>query len=150
MKEKEYFFSIGTLEVFWHTFKFFFLICIVGGEIKVHSTLRAPMAYCASPGWLWWWRNRWNDWQGKPKYSEKTCSSAAVSTSNPTCCPYANPGRRGSDILNKTRLKDRLQPCKHPRAIRFGPRYGEACPERLSLKKSVNSLTDDADHFFSA
>jgi hypothetical protein len=24
--------------------------------------------------WWWWvWSNRWNDWQGKPKYSEKTC-----------------------------------------------------------------------------
>jgi hypothetical protein len=67
----------------------------VGGGIKVHSTLRPPMAYCASPGWLWWWRNRWNDLQGKPKYSEKTCPSAALSTTNPTCCPYANPGRRG-------------------------------------------------------
>jgi hypothetical protein len=72
----------------------FFLICIVGGGIKVHSTLRPPMAYCASPGWLWWWRNRRNDWQGKPKYSERTCPSAALCTTNPTCCPYANPGRR--------------------------------------------------------
>jgi hypothetical protein len=70
-------------------------ICIVGGGINVHSTLRPPVAYCASPGWLWWWRNRWNDWQGKPKYSEKTCPSAALSTKNPTCCPYANPSRRG-------------------------------------------------------
>jgi hypothetical protein len=29
---------------------------------------------------------------GKPKYSEKTCPSAALSTTNPTCCPDANPG----------------------------------------------------------
>jgi hypothetical protein len=35
-----------------------------------------------------------DDWQGKPKYSEKTCPSAALSTINPTCCPDANPGRR--------------------------------------------------------
>jgi hypothetical protein len=75
--------------------RIFFLICIVGGGIKVHSTLRPPMAYCASPGWLWWWKNRWNDWQGKLKYSKKTCPSAALSTANPTCCPYANPGRYG-------------------------------------------------------
>jgi hypothetical protein len=28
---------------------------------------------------------RWNeDWQGKPKYSEKTCPSATLSTTNPT------------------------------------------------------------------
>jgi hypothetical protein len=25
------------------------------------------------------------DWQGKPKYSEKTCHSAILSTTNPTC-----------------------------------------------------------------
>jgi hypothetical protein len=36
-----------------------------------------------------------NDWQGEPKYSEKTYPSAALSTTNPTCCPGANPGRRG-------------------------------------------------------
>jgi hypothetical protein len=39
-------------------------------------------------------KNWWNDWQGKPKYSEKAYPSAALST-NPTCCPDANPGRRG-------------------------------------------------------
>jgi hypothetical protein len=32
---------------------------------------------------------------GEPKYSEKTCPSAALCTTNPTCCPDANPGRRG-------------------------------------------------------
>jgi hypothetical protein len=26
---------------------------------------------------------------------KKTCPSAALSTTNPTCCPDANPGRRG-------------------------------------------------------
>jgi hypothetical protein len=29
------------------------------------------------------WNNRWNDGQGKWKYSEKTCSSATLSTTNP-------------------------------------------------------------------
>jgi hypothetical protein len=33
--------------------------------------------------------------QGKPKYSEKTCPNAALSTTNPTCCPEVNPGHRG-------------------------------------------------------
>jgi hypothetical protein len=32
---------------------------------------------------------------GKPKYLEETCPSAALSTTNPTCWPYANQGRRG-------------------------------------------------------
>jgi hypothetical protein len=41
--------------------------------------LRPLLAYCASLEWEWrWlWRSRWNvDWQGKPKFSEKTCPSA--------------------------------------------------------------------------
>jgi hypothetical protein len=40
-------------------------------------------------------RNWWNDLQGKPKYSEKICPSAVLPTTNSTCCPDANPGRRG-------------------------------------------------------
>jgi hypothetical protein len=70
----------------------------VGGWIPVGSTRHRgyQWANCASPGWLWWWRNWWNDdWQGKPKFSEKTCPSAALSTTNSTCCPDANPDRRG-------------------------------------------------------
>jgi hypothetical protein len=46
----------------------------------------------------WWlWSSSWNeDWQGKPKYSEKTCPSATLSTTNPTWPDLgANPGRRG-------------------------------------------------------
>jgi hypothetical protein len=47
--------------------------------------------------WWWLWRNWWNvDWQGKPKYSDKTCPSATLSTTNPTWLePGLNPGRRG-------------------------------------------------------
>jgi hypothetical protein len=32
---------------------------------------------------------------GKLEYSEKSWPSAALSTTNPTCCPDANPGCRG-------------------------------------------------------
>jgi hypothetical protein len=56
------------------------------------------LSYCACPEWLWGWTIiRWNeDWQGKPKYSEKTCSSATLSTTNLTWPgPRSNPGRRG-------------------------------------------------------
>jgi hypothetical protein len=48
--------------------------------------------------WWWLWRNWWKeDWQGKPKkYSEKTCPSATLSTTNPKVLdPGLNPGRRG-------------------------------------------------------
>jgi hypothetical protein len=30
------------------------------------------------------WRSWWNDWQGKPRYSEKTCPRAVLFTTNPT------------------------------------------------------------------
>jgi hypothetical protein len=46
----------------------------------------------------WWvWSSRCNEnWQGKPKYSEKTCLSTILSTTNPTWPDLGlNPGRRG-------------------------------------------------------
>jgi hypothetical protein len=61
------------------------------------------MAYCTCPGWLWCWIIWCNeDWQGKPKYSEKTCPSAALSTTNPTWPdPGSNPGRRDGKPATK-------------------------------------------------
>jgi hypothetical protein len=57
----------------------FFLILIVGGGVQTESTRHVGhwMAYSTCPGWLWWWRRIWwnKNWQGKPKYSEKTCPS---------------------------------------------------------------------------
>jgi hypothetical protein len=76
-----------------------FLIRIVGGGVQAGSTRHVGhlMAYCTCLGWLWWWRIWWNeDWRGKSKYSEKTCPSATLSTTNPTWPdPGSNPGRRG-------------------------------------------------------
>jgi hypothetical protein len=70
-----------------------------GGGVEIGSTRHVGhwMAYCTCSGWLWWWRSWWNeDWQGKPKYSEKTCPSATLSNTNPTWPdPVSNPGRRG-------------------------------------------------------
>jgi hypothetical protein len=44
-----------------------------------------PLRVCL--GWLWGWRIWWNErfWQGKPRYSEKTCPDATLFTTNPTC-----------------------------------------------------------------
>jgi hypothetical protein len=58
------------------------------------------LAYCTSP----WMKaddhcgtiSGMNEWQGKPIYSEKTCSSAALSSPDPTRVdPRSIPGRRG-------------------------------------------------------
>jgi hypothetical protein len=63
--------------------------------------------------------------QGKPKYSEKTCPSAALSTTNPTCCPDANPGRRdGKPATNRLR-------------------YGTACCWLLMLNNNEVCRTSD-------
>jgi hypothetical protein len=84
-----------------HTYCFYFLILlIVGGGFQTGSTRHRGhlLSYCACPGWLWGWRIiRWNeDWQGKPKYSEKTCPIATLSVTNPTWPDSgSNPGRRG-------------------------------------------------------
>jgi hypothetical protein len=69
-----------------------------------------------------------DDWQGKPKYSEKTCPSAALSTTNPTCCPDANPGRR----------------CRKPATNRLS--YGTA----LSLIRRVVICTSMYVHIYLA
>jgi hypothetical protein len=39
-----------------------------------------------APDDRWWvWSSQWNEnWQGIPKYSEKTCASVTLSTTNPT------------------------------------------------------------------
>jgi hypothetical protein len=46
--------------------------------------------------WWWLWSNWWNeDWQGNPKYSEKTCPSATLSTTKPIWPdPGLNPDHR--------------------------------------------------------
>jgi hypothetical protein len=76
------------------------------GYIIILNGLRpSPVGTAATSGllykspddrWGWLWSNWWNEgWQGKPKYSEKTCPSATLSTTNPTWPdPGSNPGRR--------------------------------------------------------
>jgi hypothetical protein len=56
-----------------------------------------PIVPAPDDRWWWLWCNWWNeDWQGKLKYSEKTCPSATLSTKNPTRPdPGSNSGRCG-------------------------------------------------------
>jgi hypothetical protein len=49
------------------------------------------LAYRSRSGWCVW-SSRWNYRKGKPKYSENTCPSATLSTTNPTR-PGLEPGR---------------------------------------------------------
>jgi hypothetical protein len=53
-----------------------------------------PVAPAPDDGW-WVWSSGWNSQQGIPKYWEKTCPSATLSTINPTWPePGSNPYRR--------------------------------------------------------
>jgi hypothetical protein len=60
----------------------------------VHSALRPLIGLLCQPRVLMMMEKLVESLAGKPKYSEKTCPSAALSNTNPTCCPDANPGRR--------------------------------------------------------
>jgi hypothetical protein len=84
-----------------NSYTFMLLLFIIISEGGTKSTGYCghfwPIVQTPDDGWGWLWSNWWNeDWQGKPKYSEKTCPSATVSTTNPTWPnPGSNPGRRG-------------------------------------------------------
>jgi hypothetical protein len=59
------------------------------------AVVRAP-----SDRWRWVSSSQWNEnWQGKPKYSEKTCPNATLSITNSTWLDLGlNPGRRGGKL----------------------------------------------------
>jgi hypothetical protein len=91
-----------TSEVHCNSLYVFFFNSHNGGwnPYWVHSACRPLVAYCTCPGWLWGWRIWWNkNWLGKPKYSEKTCPSATLSTTNSTWPdPGSNLGRCGEKL----------------------------------------------------
>jgi hypothetical protein len=77
---------------------FFFLIHIVEGGVQTGSTRHVGHFWpiVSAPTRLWWRIWWYEDWQGKPKYSEETCLSATLFTTNPTSPDQsANPKRRG-------------------------------------------------------
>lgn len=53
-----------------------------------------PVVLAIDNSWFWVWTSGYNEWQGKPKYSEKTCFSPAFSTTKQTWCDL-NLGCRG-------------------------------------------------------
>jgi hypothetical protein len=73
---------------------FFFLFFLVYWEGVRLSPLSPsatiwPIVPALGDGWCWVWSSRWNDWQGTPKYPQKTCPNANLSTTNPTCLTRA-------------------------------------------------------------
>jgi hypothetical protein len=75
----------------WHDYHLTYFLGVewdlspLGTSATIHPTVPA-----LDNGWQVL-SNRWDNWQGKPKYSEKTCPSATLSTTNPIlpdlgCC----------------------------------------------------------------
>jgi hypothetical protein len=52
-------------------------------QLGTLATIR-PTTPVLDDSWRRIWSSQWTDWQGKPKYLEKTCHSATLSTTNPT------------------------------------------------------------------
>jgi hypothetical protein len=75
----------------------YYTITFLWGRGVEPSPVWPLLAYCTSSGRCVC-SNRWNAWQGKPKYSEKTCSSTSLFTTNLT---WSDPGRRGGMPVTK-------------------------------------------------
>jgi hypothetical protein len=75
------------------------LISLGGVTLSPFGTLATiwPIVLAPYDRWWWVWSNHWNEnWQAKQSYSEKTCHSASVSTTNPIWSDLgSNPGLRG-------------------------------------------------------
>jgi hypothetical protein len=69
------------------------LFCCVGVRQRPRHipATSGPIVPATDDRWVWtsWWNE---NWQGKPKYSEKTCPNAVSFTTNPT---RRDLGRRG-------------------------------------------------------
>jgi hypothetical protein len=82
----------------------FFIYFSHGVRLSPLGTAATVWSIVPAPCDRWLWRNRWNaNWEGKPKYSEKTCPSATLSITNPTWPdPGSNSGRRvGKPATNR-------------------------------------------------
>jgi hypothetical protein len=84
--------------VFYYYYYFYF----VWGGVRLNRLVTPVTNWLIvpAPDVIWWmWSSRWNEsWQGSSKCSEKTCSSATLSTTNRIWPdPDSNPGRRGGE-----------------------------------------------------
>jgi hypothetical protein len=96
--DKKQNYLITTLSFVYADLDFCFLFSWCGVRLSPLGTSATIWLIVPAPvDRSWVWSSRWNEnWQGKPKYSEKTCPSAALSTTNPTWPDLgSNPGRRG-------------------------------------------------------
>jgi hypothetical protein len=78
--------------------RYFFLFSLNGVRLSPLGTSATNWPIVpAQDDRRWVWGSRWKEnWQGKPKYSERTCPSITLSTTNLMWPDLgSNPGRRG-------------------------------------------------------
>jgi hypothetical protein len=104
--------------------------------VRLSSLGTSTTVWPIVPAPWWGWSSRWNEnWQGKPKYSERTFRSATLSITNTTWPDLGlNPGRRGGNPATNrlsygtadiwTNSKERSQSCEAQRAKKFHRIYG--------------------------
>jgi hypothetical protein len=72
------------------------MLCCVGVRPRPRYTSATSGPIVPAPDDRRVWSSWWNEnWQGKPKYSEKTCPNAVSFTTNPT---RPELGRRGGNL----------------------------------------------------
>jgi hypothetical protein len=121
----------------------FFLVFWGGVRLSLLGTSANIWPVVPAPDDRWWrvWSSRWNeDWQGKPKYSEKTCPSATLSTTNPTYPDLgSNPCRRGGKPAT-----NRLSYGAAPVVIPLLPQYPAVVTKRVTtLSLSLSEIEQD-------
>jgi hypothetical protein len=79
------------------SFLFLFLLSWSGVRLSPLGTSAANWPVVPASDDRYVWSSQWNEnWQGKPKYSEKNCPGPTLSTTDPTWPDLgSNPGRRG-------------------------------------------------------
>jgi hypothetical protein len=101
--------------------------------------------------WWWMWSSRWNEnWQRKPRYSEKTCSNAILSTINATWPgPGSNTDRLSYGTASDTGITDNYvtsrflnrwdaSHCSHLTVYRFGREVPKILINPVTLKVYCN------------
>jgi hypothetical protein len=115
---------------------FFFLVSRGGVRLRPLGTSATNWPIVPATDDRWWWMcsSRWNEnWQGRPKYSENTCPSATLSSTNPTWPDLgSNPGRRGG----KPELWH-YRPCLSKSLYRRSPRNKLRSVEWRSVKDNI-------------
>jgi hypothetical protein len=100
------------------------------------SATNWPIVPAPDDRWWWVWNNWWNcNWHGRPKYSEQTCRSANLSSTNPTLYDLgSNPGRRGGKpATNRLSYGTALIYCSGPVVL----------PKRLTYEAYDRFLAND-------